>query len=260
MAPFAPATSPRPQDRRTSTGRTRDAHALRRYARSRDPALREQLVARYLPLARQVACRYAGGREPLEDLVQVANIGLLKAIDRFDPDRGTAFAAYAFPSIAGEVRRHFRDRGWLVRPPRGLQEQALLVSRATGALACELNRSPTVGEIARRAGVDEDAVLEAQLALQARAPWSPPASPEDWDEPPLERLGRLDDGFRRAEDRATLSSLYRFLTPRDRRVLALFFVEDLPQAEVGRVVGLSQMQVSRIIRLALEKLRDAAAA
>jgi RNA polymerase sigma-B factor len=150
-----------------STGRTPDAHALRRYARSRDPALREQLVARYLPLARHIAYRYAGGREPLEDLVQVANIGLLKAIDRFDPDRGTAFATYAFPSIAGEVRRHFRDCGWLVRPPRGLQEQALLVSRATGALACELNRSPTVGEIARRAGVGEDAVLGAAKAVVA---------------------------------------------------------------------------------------------
>ena len=192
--------------------------------------------------------------------MQVANLGLLRAIDRFDPDRGTAFAAYAFPSIAGELRRHFRDRGWLVRPPRRLQEQALLVQLATGVLACELNRSPTVTEVARSVGVYEAAVLEAQRALQARAAWSPPASPENSDESPLERLGRINDGFRRAEDRATLSSLCRFLTPRDRRVLALFFVEDLTQAEVGRVVGLSQMQVSRIIRGALETLRDAAAA
>ncbi|HEY6760641.1 MAG TPA: sigma-70 family RNA polymerase sigma factor [Baekduia sp.] len=234
-------------------------HAFRRYARSRDPALREELVARYLPLARHVACLYAGGREPLEDLVQVANLGLLKALDRFDPYRGTTFAAYAFPSIAGEVRRHFRDRGWLVKPPRGVQEQALLVQRATGVLACELNRAPTVGEIARRVGVGEEAVLEGQRALQARAAWSPPVSPEDRDESPMDRLGRIDDGFRRAEDRATLSSLCRILTPRDRRVLALVFVEDLPQAEVGRVVGLSQMQISRIVRAALEKLRAAAA-
>lgn len=256
---MVPSTARKPHraHRQPSTDRARDIETLRRYARSRDPGLREQLVARYLPLARHIASRYASGLEPFDDLIQVANLGLLRAIDRFDPDRGTGFAAYAVPSIAGEVRRHFRDHGWLVRPPRALQEQALLVDRVADELVCELRRSPTVAEIADRTGLDAEQVLDARCALQAKTPSSPPMGSEE-DDGPLERLGFVDDGFRRAEARATLESLYRVLTLRERWIVRLCFIEDLGQAETGRICGVSQMHVSRILRGALEKLRDAA--
>src|SRR3954451_14306780 len=154
--------------RPNTTGGQRDAQMLRHYARSRDPRIREQLVHRYLPLARYAASQYRRGSEPFDDLVQVASLGLLKAIDRYDPVHGAAFSSYALPTMSGELRRHFRDRGWAVRPPRDLQEQALAVEKAIDGLSRELGRSPTVGEIAAKLGVGEEIVLEAREALSAR--------------------------------------------------------------------------------------------
>jgi RNA polymerase sigma-B factor len=243
-------------------GGRRDAEMLSQFARTRDPSLREQLVHRYLPLARYAASQYRRGSEPFDDLVQVASLGLLKAIDRYDPVRGAAFSSYALPTMSGELRRHFRDRGWAVRPPRDLQESALAVEKAIDALHRDLGRSPTVGEIAERTDLSEEAVLEAREALTARMSMSlsTPAGGSDDDESlSLEtRLGTDDDGFESAEQRATLDVLQRALTAREREIVRLRFEGDLTQAEIGASVGLSQMHVSRLLRTAIEKLRLAA--
>jgi RNA polymerase sigma-B factor len=236
---------------------------LRHYARTRDPQLREELVHRYLPLARYAASRYRRGSEPFDDLVQVASVGLLKALDRYDPVRGAAFSSYALPTMSGELRRYFRDRSWAVRPPRDLQEQALAVEKAADALERELGRSPTVDELAGRVDLEPEEVLEAREALSARmsASLSSPVRGRDDDELDIgSRLGADDDGFAAAEDRATLTTLTRVLTPREREIVRLRFEEDLTQAEIGQLVDLSQMHVSRVLRAAIEKLRAAARA
>jgi RNA polymerase sigma-B factor len=253
----APARDVRPNH----MGGRRDAEMLRRYARTRDPSLREQLVHRYLPLARYAASQYVRGTEAFEDLLQVASVGLLKALDRYDPTHGAAFSSYALPTMMGELRRHFRDRGWAVRPPRDLQEHALLVERAADELATEFGRSPTVAELAERTHMDQESVLEAREALSARLSTSLSTSSREDDPHPLEaRLGSEEGGYVQAERRATLQSLARVLTTREREILRLRFEEDLTQAEIGRAVGLSQMHVSRVLRAAVDKLRVAAAA
>jgi RNA polymerase sigma-B factor len=246
--------------RTNATGGRRDRLLLCRFARSRDPEMREQLVRRYLPLARYAASRYASSAELFDDLVQVATLGLLKAIDRYDPDRGVAFSSYALPTMDGELRRHFRDRGWAVRPPRGLQEQALRIERAADQLQRELRRSPNVDELAERTGFDAETVLEARAALAARDARSlSAAGGDDDDGDPLQaRLGAEDDGYRRAEQRATIATLVRGLSKREREIVRLRFAEDLTQAEIGERVGYSQMHVSRVLRTALERLRLAA--
>jgi RNA polymerase sigma-B factor len=247
------------QDRRANDmGARRDAAMLCRYAQTRDPQLCEQLVHRYLPLARYAASQYASGPESFDDLLQVASLGLLKALDRFDPGKGAAFSSYALPTMSGELRRHFRDRGWAVRPPRGLQEQALRVDKAAVDLQRTQGRSPTVAELAAETGLDDEAVLEAREALCGRHPTSLSASPadHDGDESALERrLGRVDDGYAGAEDRAVLAPLLRRLPIRDRVIVRLRFEHDLTQSEIGERVGLSQMHVSRVLRIALEQLR-----
>jgi RNA polymerase sigma-B factor len=254
-----PAT--REDSRPNMTGGQRDAMMLRRYARTRDPQLREQLVHRYLPLARYAAAQYRHGSEPFEDLVQVASLGLLKALDRYDPVRGAAFSSYALPTMSGELRRHFRDRSWAVRPPRDLQEQALAVERATETLARELGQVPTVEDIARRTGLSTEDVLEAREALSARLSTSLSAPVRGSDDDELDvgsRLGAEDDGFAAAEQRATIGALTRRLTAREREIVRLRFDEDLTQSEIGAIVGLSQMHVSRVLRQAVDKLRAAA--
>jgi RNA polymerase sigma-B factor len=254
-----PAT--RQDSRPNTTGGQRDVLMLRRYARTRDPQLREQLVHRYMPLARYAAARYRHGQEPFEDLVQVASLGLLKAIERYDPVRGAAFSSYALPTMSGELRRHFRDRSWAVRPPRDLQEAALAVERATEALGRELGHAPTVDDLARRTGLDAEAVLEAREALGARlsTSLSAPVHGTEGDELDLgSRLGTDDDGFQAAEHRATIGTLTKALTQREREIVRLRFEEDLTQSEIGQAVGLSQMHVSRVLRQAIDKLRAAA--
>lgn len=233
---------------------------LRRFARSRDPALREALVHRYLPLARYAASQYARGSEPFDDLLQVASMGLLKALDRFDPGNGAAFSSYALPTMAGELRRHFRDRGWAVRPPRDLQEAALQVERAADALQRDLGHAPTIHQLARYAGLDVETVLEAREALAARmaVSFSTPSRLVENAEGLDGRLGTEDVGYDLVEQRATLDALACVLTPRERRLLRLRFDQDLTQAEIGCLVGLSQMHVSRVLRASLEKLRRAA--
>jgi RNA polymerase sigma-B factor len=242
--------------RRDARSSCADAQLLTRYSRTRTPDLRDRLVRRYMPLARYSASRYARGHEPFDDLLQVASIGLLKAIDRYEPARDVEFSSYALPTMAGELRRHFRDRGWNVRPPRDLQDRALAVDRATKTLVADLGRSPAVSEIAGATGLSEEIVLEAREALGARSAvsFSAPATGNDGialDD----RLGTCDLGFDGAENRATVDRLLRHLSQREREIVRLRFDEDLTQAEIGACVGLSQMHISRVLRQALEKLR-----
>jgi RNA polymerase sigma-B factor len=241
--------------------RTReDRRLLVRYHETGDPAAREALVERFLPLARQLARRYQRGGEPLDDLVQVASLGLLKAIDRFDPRRDTAFSSFAVPTILGELKRHFRDRGWSVRVPRDLQELAVRVERVTDDLARELGRAPTPEEIGEEIGVTVEQVLEAREAAGAYRAVSldRPREEDDESERVSEHLGIEDPGFGVAEDAATVERLMHVLTDREREVLRLRFAEDLTQSEIGMRVGVSQMHVSRLLRQAIARLREAA--
>jgi RNA polymerase sigma-B factor len=223
-----------------------------------DTHARTLLIERYLPLARRMARRYQHTDEPIEDLIQVASIGLLKAVDRFDCSRDVMFSSYAVPTILGELKRHFRDRTWSVRVPRDLQELALRVDQMVTRLSLGQRRSPSVSEIARAVEVSEEQVLEAMEAMgsyRASSLDAPRSSRDEETQSVAEMLGAHDCGFDRAEERATLDSLMARITERERVVLRLRFSDDLTQAEIGERIGVSQMQVSRLIRQALARLR-----
>jgi RNA polymerase sigma-B factor len=242
--------------------RNRHDNALfERYLVQGDPRAREQLVERFMPLARQLARRYHRAEEPFDELLQVASLGLLKAIDRFDLDRGIAFSSYAVPTILGELKRHFRDRTWAVRVPRDLQELVLRVDGVVSDLGRELHRAPTVNEIAQRMEVPEEDILEALQAGGAYRATSLETPRGDEEGDTLgDAIGTDEDGFALAEHRATLDRLLTAVGPREREVLRLRFVEDLTQAEIGEIIGVSQMQVSRLIRQAVARLRVVAEA
>src|SRR3954447_22308472 len=234
-----------------------DAQLLAAYAGTRDPQVRAALVERFLPLARSIAKRYRKAEEPYDDLLQVASLGLLKAIDRFDPERGIAFSSFAVPTIVGELRRHFRDRCWSVRPPRELQERALEVDKYRTELTTRLGRSPSVREIGQALELDDEQVLEAlqaQQGMRATSLDAPRGNGEDNDATLADAQGVVDPELTRAEHRATLARLFERLDEREQRVLRLRFEEDLTQEQIGQLVGVSQMQVSRIIRGAVGKL------
>jgi RNA polymerase sigma-B factor len=239
-----------------------DRALFARYLDKRDPVDREMLVERFLPLARQLARRYQRPDEPFDDLFQVACLGLINAIDRFSLEREVAFSSYAVPTILGEIKRYFRDRTWSVRVPRDLQDLALKVDRAVSELDLELQRKPTVEEIGAKVGADAEAVLEALEASGAyratslQTPWG---TDEDGGETLGDAIGVEERGFALAEDRAMVEHAMRVITPREREVLRLRFAEDLTQAEIGERVGVSQMQVSRIIRQSVARLRAYAA-
>jgi RNA polymerase sigma-B factor len=239
-----------------------DRALFARYLDQRDPVDRDTLIERFMPLARQLARRYQRPDVPFDDLFQVACLGLVNAIERFDLGRGVAFSSYAVPTILGEIKRYFRDRTWSVRVPRDLQDDALKVERVVSELGLRLHREPTVAEIAAKVGADEEAVLEALEASGAyraaslQAPWG---ADEDGGDTLGDAIGIEERGFAVAEDRATIDRLMRVITPREREVLRLRFAEDLTQAEIGEQVGVSQMQVSRILRQAVSRLRAYAA-
>jgi RNA polymerase sigma-B factor len=221
-------------------------------------------VERFLPLARSLARRYSGGSEPLEDLEQVACLALVRAVDGFDPTRGTAFTSYAVPSIAGAIKRHFRDNGWSVRVPRDLQELALRVERISDDLLAEGGHAATAARIAERAGdgIEVEDVLEAREAFRALHSDSldrPRGARED-DEAAslLDTLGDSDLELGRAHDRAALAAVLDTLDERDRTIIRLYYRDELTQAEIGRRLGYSQMHVSRLLRQAVERLRLAA--
>jgi len=253
------ATALNPEDR---AARSReDRRLLLQYHEGGDATARDALVQRFLPLARQLARRYQRGGEPLDDLVQVASLGLLKAIDRFDPRRETAFSSFAVPTILGELKRHFRDKGWSVRVPRDLQELAVKVDRVGEQMSRELGRAPTPAEIAESIGATTEAVLEAREAAGAYRAVSldRPRDEDDEDGAGIaDSVGIDDPGFSVAEDAATVERLMRVLSEREREVLRLRFAEDLTQSEIGQRVGVSQMHVSRLIRQSVARLREVA--
>lgn len=238
----------------TATART--APPQGRAGSRRERAERNALVLRHLSFARTLARRYANRGEPLDDLEQVAVIGLMKAIERYDPARGDLLS-FAAPTIVGEIRRHFRDRTWMVRPSRSTQEGSAAVARATEGLTAQLRRSPTIGEIAAQAGIREEDVLDALAARSAYRPLSlsEPAGGDDGDAPPAVAVAVSDDGYRLAEARALVAGPLAALCARDRAVVLLRFREDLTQAEIARRIGDSQMHVSRLLSAALERLR-----
>jgi RNA polymerase sigma-B factor len=221
-------------------------------------ATREELVERYLPLARHLARRY-NRRGDIDDLNQVASIALLKAIDRFDPDRGLAFTSFAVPTILGELKRYFRDHGWMVRVPRDIQELKLRLDTTTANLTSTLGRSPTPMELANHTGASVEHVLEALAANTAHYPDSldKPIT-EDGDQLMDLAGGREDPGFARAENAADVDRLLGVLSERERTILRLRFEEDLTQAEIGEQLELSQMHVSRLIRRSIATLQQAA--
>jgi RNA polymerase sigma-B factor len=240
--------------------RMSDKVLLRRYHEEGDLAAREQLIEQYLSLVRSLARRYAYRGEQLDDLVQIGCIGLIKAIDRFDIDRGVELTTYATPNIIGEIKRHFRDKGWAVRVPRGLQELNVRLSKLMEELTIQLERSPTIAELAKAADVEEEEVLEALETGQAYATLSlsaPSGGGEDGDDlDPLESLGEIEKEYEVSEDRAVLAPGWKVLDERERRILELRFFEGLTQSQIAQQVGISQMHVSRLIRRSLEKIRE----
>jgi RNA polymerase sigma-B factor len=225
--------------------------------RNGDHDARDRLIERYMPLARSLALRYRRASEPLDDLVQVASVGLVKAVDRWDPDRGLAFSSYAVPTILGELRRYFRDATWDVRPARDLQELCLAVEEARERLWNDLGRSPTVADIADRLGRTPEEVFEAMQATEGRSARSldAPVHEEEGDSASAgDLIGQVDPEYDRVEASVTIERMTGILDKRAQEILRLRFEEDLLQSEIAGRVGCSQMHVSRIIRASLERL------
>jgi RNA polymerase sigma-B factor len=241
---------------------TSERELWRRVAASRDQAARAELVELYMPLARRMASRYAGVSEPYDDLLQVASLGLLGAIDRFDASRGTPFAGFAKPTILGELKRYFRDKVWTVRVPRSVHDRMGEVEKATEKLTLELGRPPSIEELAAEVGVPAADVLEILEAKHNRRPLSldaPPVGEDPEDASGAEWVGRPDGNFDLVDDRLAVESVLPSLDAREREILRLRFVEELPQTEIALRVGCSQMQISRLLRRALDRLREEAA-
>jgi RNA polymerase sigma-B factor len=240
-------------------GRENDPGPLPDAAAPERPALdlvaREELITTNLGLAHQLARRFLHRGEPMDDLVQVASVALVKSVDRFDPSRGVDFAAFATRTIIGELKRHFRDKGWAVRASRRVQELYLELGHATGTLVQQLGRNPTVAELAEATGASEEAVIEAIEAGQGYRAASIDAS-ESEDDPLSARLGEIDHNFFSVEDRALLGPALATLPEREQSILRMRFVEGLTQSEIAAAVGVSQMHVSRLLSSSLQKLRE----
>jgi RNA polymerase sigma-B factor len=237
-----------------------DEKLLEIYHLDREPAAREQLVKRFLPFARKLALRYVHSREPLDDLVQVAAVGLLNAIERFEPGRGKKFTSFAAPTIVGELKRHFRDKGWTIHVPRDLQERALAVSRHTERLSAALGRAPTLDELASALECTMEQVMEAIDAAHNYHPASldAPVAHDGEDRCVLaETLGQEDAGFELTDHRAALAASWSTLSPVEQEVLSLRLVQELTQREISQRIGCSQMHVSRLLRRSMIRL-DAA--
>jgi len=236
--------------------RKEDRELLRRYHEAGDTSAREELVERHLPLVRSLARRYAGRGEPIDDIEQVGAIGLIKAIDRFELEREVSLATYATPNVVGEIKRHFRDKGWAIRVPRALQELNAKMSSTIDHLTSKLGRSPSVAEIAESLDATPEEVLEAIEVGSAYTTLSLSAPIGEDAADPLETIGDEDQGFERTDDRAALAPALARLPQREREILRMRFEEGLPQTQIAERVGLSQMHVSRLIRRALSTMRE----
>jgi RNA polymerase sigma-B factor len=238
----------------------REKELWRRYGTDRDQGARAALVDFYMPVARRMASRYAGIAEPYDDLLQVASLALLNAIDRFEPSRGTPFIGFAKPTIMGELKRHFRDRVWTVRVPRGLHDLIGRLEKAGAALVLELGRAPSVGELAAALAIEPAEVLEALEVRENRRPLSIDApTRDDEGDSPMEWLGEVDSGYELVDDRMTMAAVLPSLDVREREILRLRFIDDQPQSTIAATIGCSQMQVSRLLRRTLDRLREEAA-
>ena len=238
-----------------------DRELLARYHEG-DPAARDEVMERFLPLARQIARRYARGNEPIDDLVQVASVGLLKAIDRYDPERGTAFSTFAVPTITGELKRYFRDTGWAVHVPRAIQERIVQVNRAIPVLSRRLGRSPSPHELADAIEMPVEEILEAMEAARAfdAVSLEMPRTEDEDGGTYADTIGESDKRYEQVEFAATIQPTLRAMSSRDQLILRLRFEEDLTQSEIAARCGISQMHVSRIIRRSLMRLRTVAEA
>ena len=258
QAPHGPSADPEGRGRDDSE--KLDQYLLRRYHLHGDRRAREQLITMYLPLVRSLARRYASRGEQFDDLVQVGAIGLIKAIDRFDLSRGVELTTYATPNIVGEIKRYFRDKGWSVRVPRGLQELNIRLNKVIDELVPKLQRSPTISELAEAANATPEQVLEALETSQAYNSVSLQASPNgesgEEDAGLIDYLGGEEEAYDTMEDRTTLAPGFAKLDKRERYILHLRFFEGLTQSQIAERVGISQMHVSRLIRRSLEKLRE----
>jgi RNA polymerase sigma-B factor len=236
--------------------RAEDRGLFDRYRRTGDAAVRETIVRCYLPLVGRLARRYSHTNEPFDDLMQVGSIALLSAIERFDPNRQIPFAAFAVPTISGEIKRHFRDRTWSVKVPRVVQEQVRQVAWAETGLEGSLGRSPTTGEIAAALEISAEDVLDARSAALARNTKSldSPYGGEPDGKPAIDPHPTEDAGYAAADDADLLGALLPYLDDREREVLRLRFDEDLTQAQIGARIGCSQMHASRLIRGAIKRL------
>jgi RNA polymerase sigma-B factor len=232
----------------------------RRLTCERDQAAREELVRLYMPMARRMAARYAGVVEPYDDLVQVASVGLLNAVDRFDVSRGTPFAGFAKPTIMGELKRYFRDKVWTIRVPRAIHDRMARVESMTEDLTEELSRPPTTQELAARLGLTVSEVLEVLEAERNRQPLGldAPVAGADGESQAAEWAGAVDGGYELVEDRMMLERVMPGLRPQERQILRMRFIEELPQSQIAVRIGCSQMQVSRLLRAILERLRERA--
>lgn len=255
--------SPQPA-RRSGKGRVawdkdRTRELFRRYREGGDAEARDQLIVSHLNLVRFLASKFKNRGESLEDLVQVGTIGLIKAIDRFDPERGLEFTTYATPTIMGEIKRHFRDKGWSVRVPRRLQELSAKVNQATDELTNQLQRSPSVAEIAEHLGASVDEVLEAMESSSAYSsvPLEGGGSSDD-DEAPsvIDHYATEDADLAASDDRIVLEDAIADFSPRERDVIRMRFVDGLTQVEIAERMGISQVQVSRLLRRTLRRIQD----
>lgn len=237
--------------------RTRELFRL--YKEKGDEEARDQLIVSHLNLVRFLASKFKNRGEPLDDLVQVGTIGLIKAIDRFDPERGLEFTTYATPTILGEIKRHFRDKGWSIRVPRRLQELSAKVNQATDELTVELQRSPSVEEIAARLGVGAEEILEAMESSGAytSVPLEAGGSSEDDEAPALiDRIGSEDEDLAASDDRMVIDEAIRDFSPREQEIVRMRFIDGLTQVEIAKRLGVSQVQVSRLLRRTLRKIQD----
>lgn len=230
---------------------------FRRYKEEGDEEARNQLVVNHLNLVRYLASKFANRGEQLEDLIQVGTIGLIKAIDRFDPNRGLEFTTYATPTIMGEIKRHFRDKGWSVRVPRRLQELSTRISAITDELTTELHRTPSVAEIAERAGTSVEEILEAMESSSAYSSVPLEGGSDDEDTPSvIDQYASEDEDFSATDDRMLLESVISDFTMREKEVIRMRFEEGLTQSEIADKLGISQVQVSRLLRKTLKRIHD----
>ncbi len=266
MKPQESAETEETERAATSTRKAGDRDAatpelFAQYQQNKDPRLRDLLILSHMNLVRYLARKFANRGEPLEDLIQVGMIGLINAIDRFDPSRGIRFATYATPTIVGEIRRHFRDKGWAVKVPRRLQEMNLAANKAMEQLTQRLDRTPTVAELADELGISEAEALEAiELGEMYELPSLDSELGGDSDEVRsrlADYVGRVDEEIERFERRSRLAGALRSLTPRERKIIELRFFDNLSQTQVAKQMNISQMHVSRLQQRALAKLREA---